>query len=202
MMRRLLLWLILPLLLSACAEPIWAPDEAVARARYVSNEPPSITLFTVVRKLGGEGAHAGLMINGSQRVMFDPAGTWTNPAAPERNDLHYGITPLIEKYYVDYHARATYDVYEQTVPVSAEVAELAIQRAASNGAVGKALCGNSVSGILRGLPGFDEVGKTFFPGKLMREFAKLPGVVTTVHTDSDSDDNKALLAQQVVTPGQ
>lgn len=195
-MHRLFLCLFLPLLLAACAQPVWAPDDAVARARYVSTDGPSITLFTVVRKLGGEGAHAGLMINGSQRVLFDPAGTWHHPSAPERNDLFFGITPRMKQYYIDYHARATYDVYEQTVPVSAAVAELAIQRAASNGAVGKALCGNSISSILRGLPGFENVGKTFFPGKLMREFAGLPGVVTSVHHDADADNNKALLATQ------
>ena len=69
-MRRFAICLALPLvvLLAGCgAEPVWAPDEAVARARYVSGEEPSITLFTVVRKRGGEGAHSGLMIDGSQR---------------------------------------------------------------------------------------------------------------------------------------
>ncbi|MGB7321210.1 MAG: hypothetical protein WBC95_07340, partial [Albidovulum sp.] len=84
-MRRLAVCLALTLALGACgAEPVWAPDADVARARFVSGEPPSITLYTVVRKVGGEGAHSGLMINGSQRVMFDPAGTWHHPTVPER----------------------------------------------------------------------------------------------------------------------
>jgi hypothetical protein len=197
-MRRLLLCLILPLFLANCAEPVWAPDEAVARARYHSDEPPSITLFTVVRRLGGEGAHSGLMINGSQRVMFDPAGTWHHPTVPERNDLFYGITPRMKQFYIDYHARQTYDVYEQRVPVSAEVAELAIRRAESNGAVGKALCGISVSHILRKIPGFENIPNTYFPNKIMRAFGELPGVVTIKHEDGDSDNNKAVLANQLV----
>lgn len=199
-MLRLLIALCLPLVLTACAEPVWAPDDAVARARYVSDEPPSITLFTVVRKLGGEGAHSGLMINASQRVMFDPAGTWYHPTVPERNDLHFGITPRMKQFYIDYHARETFDVYEQTVLVSPEVAEIALRRAQANGAVGKALCGNSVSAILRDVPGFEHIGQRFFPKRIMRDFAELPGVVTVKHSDGDADDNQALLAQQTAAP--
>jgi hypothetical protein len=195
-MRRLLIALALPLFLANCAEPVWAPDEAVARARYVSDEPPSITLFTVVRKLGKEGAHSGLMINGSQRIMFDPAGTWTHPTVPERNDVHFGITPRMKQFYIDYHARETYDVYEQTVIVSPEVAELAIRRVQENGAVGKALCSNAISGVLRDIPGFESVGSSFFPKRIMNAFGELPGVTTVVHDDTDSDNNKALLAAQ------
>lgn len=198
-MRRLLIALCLPLFLAACAEPVWAPDEAVARARYVSDEPPSITLFTVVRKLGKEGAHSGLMINGSQRIMFDPAGTWTHPTVPERNDVHFGITPRMKQFYIDYHARETYDVYEQTVVVSPEIAELAIRRVEQNGAVGKALCGNAISSVLRDIPGFESVGKSFFPKKIMRAFGELPGVTTVVHADNDADNNQALLATQSQT---
>ena len=201
-MRSLLIALALPLFLANCAEPVWAPDEAVAQARYVSDEGPSITLFTVVRKLGGEGAHTGLMINGSQRVMFDPAGTWHHPTVPERNDLFYGITPRMKQFYINYHARETYDVYEQRVPVSAQVAELAIQRAAANGAVGKALCGNSISSILRDIPGFEGVKKTLFPNKIMRAFAEIPGVVTIVHADDDSDNNASVLTTQLQPSGQ
>lgn len=196
-MRHLIIALALPLFLAACADPVWAPDEAVARARYVSDEPPSITLYTVVRRLGGEGAHSGLMINGSQRVIFDPSGSWSNPAAPERNDLLYGITPKLKQYYIDYHARETYDVYEQTVPVSREVADLALQRAAANGAVGNGFCGNSISAILRGLPGFEGVRRSLFPNKIMRDFGQVPGVVTRKYVDDDPDFNKPLLAVQI-----
>lgn len=199
-MRRLVIALALPLFLANCAEPVWAPDEEVARARYVSTEPPSITLFTVVRRLGDEGAHSGLMINGSQRVIFDPAGTWTHPEAAERNDLHYGMTPRMKQYYIDYHARETFDMYEQVVVVSPEVAELAIKRAAENGAVGKALCGNSISAILGDVPGFESVGKSYFPKAIMRDFAKLPGVVTYKYIDDDPTTTKPLVAVRVQGP--
>ncbi|MGB7322690.1 MAG: hypothetical protein WBC95_14865, partial [Albidovulum sp.] len=154
------------------------------------------TLYTVVRKVGGEGAHSGLMINGSQRVMFDPAGTWHHPTVPERNDLHYGVTERMRKFYIDYHARETYDVIEHRVPVSAEVAEHAIRVAEAYGAVNKAFCGNSVSDILNDLPGFETVPHTFFPNKVMKAFAKLPGVTTKVHVDGDPDNNSGVLLIQ------
>ncbi len=199
-MRKVVIAVALPLFLAACgAESVWAPDEAVDRARYVSGEEPSITLFTVVRKTGGGGEHSGLMIDGSQRVLFDPAGTWHLPSLPERNDLFYGITPRMKAFYIDYHARETYDVVEQRVPVSAEVAEMAIRKAQGYGAVNKVFCGTSVSSILKGLPGFESVSNTFFPGKIMREFGELPGVTTKVHHDGDPDNNHGILLVQAQT---
>ncbi|GAB4385722.1 hypothetical protein [Albidovulum sp.] len=196
-MRHLLAALAALFLLAGCgADHVWAPDEAVARARYVSPDPPSITLYTVVRKRGGEGAHSGLMINGSQRVLFDPAGTWYHPAVPERNDLHYGITEQMRKFYIDYHARETYDVVEYTVPVSREVADMAIRRAEEYGAANKAFCGRSVSYVLQGLPGFETIPRSFFPNRIMNAFAALPGARMKVHVDGDPDNNSGVLLVQ------
>ena len=196
MLRRFLLCLVLPLVLAACgADNKWASDADVARATYVSGEPPSITLYTVVRKTG-EGAHSGLMINGSQRVLFDPAGTWYHPHLPERHDVHFGITDQMKRFYVDYHARETYDVIEQRVAVSREVADFAIRRVLSNGSVSKAMCGESVSTVLRDIPGFQSIPRSFLPGKIKRAFGELPGVVTKLHIDGDPDDNSGVLMVQ------
>ncbi|MGB3146669.1 MAG: hypothetical protein WBA91_02795, partial [Paracoccaceae bacterium] len=71
----------------------------------------------------------------------------------------------------------------------------------ANGAVAKSLCGSSVSSVLRQIPGFEHVGRTLFPKKIMRSFGELPGVVTVLHKDTDSDDRTGkLLAQSAVTP--
>ncbi|SPH23383.1 hypothetical protein DEA8626_02447 [Defluviimonas aquaemixtae] len=196
-MKRLGLSLVVTLTLAGCgAERVWAPDEAVARARYVSGESPSITLYTVERRDNGTGEHSGLMIDGSQRVMFDPAGTWHHPWVPERNDLHYGITEQMRKFYIDYHARETYDVIEYKIPVSPEVAELAIRRAESYGAVNKAFCGVSVSHVLKDLPGFEDVPRTFFPNRITKAIADKPGVTRRVHQDGDPDNNHGVLLVQ------
>ena len=187
-MRKALLCLSLPLALAACgAEPVWAPDEAVARARYVSNEPASLTLYTVISKRNGTGGHSALMINASQRVLFDPAGTFKVGSVPERNDLLYGITERMRKLYIDYHARDTYDVLAQTIQVSPAVAEQALREAQSYGAVNKAFCGNSVSDILKDLPGFENTPRTFSPVRISEAFAAHPGVMTHLYRDGDQD---------------
>lgn len=187
-MRKALLCLSLPLALAACgAEPVWAPDEAVARARYVSNEPTSLTLYTVVSKRNGTGGHSALMINASQRVLFDPAGSFKVGSVPERNDLLYGITERMRKLYIDYHARDTYDVLAQTIQVSPAVAEQALREAQSYGAVNKAFCGNSVSDILKELPGFENTPRTFSPVRISGAFAARPGVMTRLYRDGDPD---------------
>jgi hypothetical protein len=200
-MRRLFLSLSIVLSLGACgADQVWAPDADVAAARYVHDGPPSVTLFTVIKVSSEGGAHSGLMINGSQRVMFDPAGTWHHPKLPERNDVHFGVTDKMVTFYIDYHARETYYVVEQTVPVSLPVADLLIQRALSHGAVAKAMCSNSVTDILRGVPGFETIPATWFPKKLMEAFGRLPGATSRTITDDDADDNHGVLLVQVGDP--
>lgn len=204
-MRHWIACLIVPALLAGCgAEPVWAPDEEVMRAAYYNDDaPPSITLFTVLNNRSGEGAHSALMINASQRVIFDPAGTWWHRMAPERNDLHYGITPTMLKFYTDYHARETYHVDIQRLEVSPEVAEAALKLAEEYGAVPKAFCGRSTSDILRQLPGFETVPHSIFPGSIMRGFAKVDGVERRQVYDKDSDNNRGVLvAQQTAAPVQ
>ncbi|WP_103332301.1 hypothetical protein [Pseudotabrizicola formosa] len=196
-MLRLILALVAVLSLAACAtEPKWATDEAVAQARYVHDGPPTVTLFTVLATRDGSGAHSGLMINGSERIMFDPAGTWYHPAVPERNDVHFGVTPRMVSFYIDYHARETFDVVEQTVVVSPGVAELVMQRAKAYGSVPKAQCTRSISAILSDVPGFESLPSTWYPAKLMDAFGKLPGVTSRTITDSDADDNHGVLMVQ------
>jgi len=201
-MRRLLLCLAAFLTLAACvgAEPKWASDQAVAAGRYQDPGPKTITLFTVLSTRNGSGAHAGLMINGSQRVMFDPAGTWYHPDLPERNDVHFGMTPKMVNFYIDYHARKTYDVVEQTIEVSPEVAEVAMSRAMAYGAVPKAQCTKSISYILRGVPGFENLPQTWFPKTLMKAFGELPGVTSRTITDTDADNNHGVLLMQTKVP--
>lgn len=189
--------LLLSLLLSACtAEKVWAPDEDVARAAYRHPGPSTITLVTVISNRSKAGAHSALVINAGQRVLFDPAGTWWHRAAPERNDVHYGMTPLMLEFYTDYHARETFHVVLQTREVSPEVAERALRLVERNGAVPNALCGRSTSAVLRQLPGFETVPRSIGPRAVMRAFAELPDVETRTIFDDDPDRNRELLAAQ------
>lgn len=196
-MRCLILCFVALFGLSACAATsVYAPQGAVDAARYVAAPPTSITLYTVINNRSGAGAHSGLLINASQQVMFDPAGTFQHPRVPERNDVHYGMTPRIVNFYIDYHARETFRVIEQTVVVSPGVAELVKQRAEAHGAVPKAQCSNSISAILNGVPGFESLGSTWYPKKLSDAFGKLPGVKSRTITDDSADKNHGVLLVQ------
>ena len=60
MLRRSFLALAVPAVLAACgADSKWADDSTVNAARFTSNEPPSITLFTVIGIPRGEGGRDG-----------------------------------------------------------------------------------------------------------------------------------------------
>ena len=175
------------------AEPKWASDAEVARAAYSHDGPPKLTLFTVINNRTGSGAHTGLLINADERILFDPAGTWYHPQLPERNDVHFGMSPGIVDFYIDYHTRETYRTVIQEIEVTPEVARIAKQRALAYGAVPKGQCAFSTSGILLGVPGFESLSRSWFPKKLMREFGALPGVTTNVVYDDDPDDNSGFI---------
>lgn len=175
------------------AEPKWAPQELVTRAAYKHDGPPTLTLFTVINNTTGAGAHSALMVNGSQRVIFDPAGTWYHPQLPERNDVHFGMSEEVVDFYVDYHSRVTYRTVIQEIVVSPEVAQAAMNGILAYGAVPKAQCSNSITTILAGVPGFESIPHTWFPKKLSSSFGALQGVTENVVYDNDTDDNSGVV---------
>jgi len=187
---------LLPLIVAACggpAEPVWAPDDAVQNATYKHNGPPKITLFTVINVRSGSGGHSGLMINGDQRLLFDPAGTFKLPFAPERNDVHFGMTERALKVYIDYHARQTWNVRSQELEVTPQQARLLTKLVQQYGAVPKAQCTLSITRILKQVPGFEGISVTYFPNSLSKKLAQISGVKTQLITDDDADTNHNVL---------
>ena len=195
----------LPLALSACsASESWAPDDIVSRAIYRDPSATYLTLYTMKNNGSGNGAHTALLINASQRVLFDPAGSFEQTRMPERNDVLFGVTPALEEYYVSYHARVTYYVLGQTVQVTPDVAERALQLALANGPVPQAHCARSTSQLLRQLPGFADFKQTWDPNRISEDFARLPGVTSREYHETDADD-KSIAAAQInaaLTTGQ
>ena len=187
----------LPLALSACgAQEVWAPDDVVSRAIYREPGRSYLTLYTMKNVGSDSGAHTALLINASQRVMFDPAGSWKQAVMPERNDVLFGVTPRLEQLYVSFHARITYYVIGQTIEVSPEVAERSLQLALISGPVPQANCARVTSRILRQLPGFESIRVSWGPNNVADDFGKLPGVVTTEYRENDADD-KTLAAAEI-----
>lgn len=175
------------------AERVWAPDDVVARAVYDHPGPASITIYTMVNTETGGGAHTSMMVNASQRVIFDPAGSFSHPAIPERNDVLFGITPRVLDVYRDFYARESYFMIEQSVTVSPEVAEQALALVQAHGAVPEALCTQATTSVLSRLPGFEAVRPALFPKSLSRSFAELPGASYREIHDDDPDENAYVL---------
>ncbi len=192
-MRGLFLAIASFVFLSACAvESVWAPDETVSRAAYHHDGPPRITLFTMINNKTGAGAHTSIMINGSQRVVFDPAGSFKHETLPERNDVVFGITPQVADVYTRFHARKTFHVKVQQLDVSEELAERALRVVMDFGPVPKAACARSSSTVLAQLfPG--QIKKTWFPKQLAEQFGVLSGVTERELYEYDSDDNSRVL---------
>ncbi|MBE3639438.1 hypothetical protein [Mangrovicoccus algicola] len=164
------------------------PPEAVAAAHFRSGNPPALTLYTNVRIATGKGAHTALVIDGPERVVFNPAGTWHHPKAPRIDDVHYGFTEPMEAWFVDYHARETYYVRQQKLQVPMATAARALQLAEETGPVMATFCTLRTSQIIAALPGFEDFPRTLFPDVASEAFAQYPGVETrTFHDDSPDD---------------
>ena len=205
-MNRRTFILIAPLSLTACGivdrKEIFASQAEIDSIRYVHPGPKSLTLMTMKNTGSDNGAHTGLLISASQRVLWDPAGTFGHSTIPERNDVHFGITPQLEKLYVSFHSRVTFYTLIQKVDVLPEVAEMAQQLAIDNGPTSKAACTINISRMLGKLPGFESIRTTFFPNNLSDQFALIPGVLTHEYRESDSNDKDiatAAIDQQLST---
>ena len=186
----------LVLAVAGCAtKQPYADDATIASVSYRDAGDASITLYTMVNNRTGKGGHSALLINASERIIFDPAGSFYADIVPERNDVLFGITPRVERAYRSAHARTTFHVVRQTIPVTAEQAEAAYRMALANGAVPGAFCANATSGILNRVPGFGTIKQTFYPTNLQAQVAQLPGVVTDKYYEGDDEDLQAALAR-------
>jgi hypothetical protein len=197
-----LLWLCALLLtVAGCASKApYADDASIAAASYSDPVPAYLTLYTMVNNRTGAGGHSALLINASERVIFDPAGSFYADIVPERNAVLFGIRPGVEKAYRSAHARSTHHVVSQTVQVTPEQAQIAYQLALKAGRVAGAFCTNATSSLLKSIPGFeDKIDVVFYPTKLRDQFAQIPGVQTdTLYEDDDGDLATALVQGNVV----
>lgn len=185
--------------LAACGEtpePVWASEVAVSQARYIPPDTSTVQLLTMVSNSDGSGGHTALLIDGPQRVLFDPAGSWFHPMIPERHDVLYGMSPQFYGFYMDYHARESYHVVVQELDVSPGQAAALIEAVEGYGPVPRTQCSAAVSSVLARTPGFETMSRNLFPLRTMQQFAALPGVRESRIYDDDSDDNYELLNAQ------
>lgn len=187
---RLLTGMAVAAVLAGCAAD-QNPDSSdieVAAAAFVASGPPSVTLVTVVNNRTGAGGHTALVVNGSQQVIFDPAGSFRDPRVVEKGDVLYGMTPGWVQAFKSAHARTTHHVVSQTITVTQAQAEEALRLVRGNGSVAGAYCANITSGILSEVDGFEGISRTFYPVKLMDQFAAYPNVRTQKYYENDEGD--------------
>jgi hypothetical protein len=186
------------LLVAGCSVYTPAAPEEIARARHVEGEPYSVTLISMVSTRSGRSAHSALLINGSQQVLYDPAGTFTHPDLPRRGDIHYGVTPRYLDYYERYHARFSHYVQSQTIYVSRAAADQVLANAEARGPTPKMLCNTSIAAVLKPVPPFDGVRMSIFPEAAREDFARIPGVEDSFVYDDDIGQNNAWEAAAAV----
>ena len=194
MLARFFCLAVLVLGIAGCAgnEP-YADDATIAAVSY-RDAPASLTLYTMVNNRTGKGGHSALRIDASESIIFDPAGSFYADIVPERNDVLFGISPRVEQAYRSSHARSTFHVVSQTIPVSAAQAETAYRLALANGPVPGAFCANATSNLLRQVPGLESIRPTFYPTNLQRQVDQLPGVTTERYYEGDDADLQVGLA--------
>lgn len=166
-----------------------ASQEEVEAAFYRSDAPPSISLMSMVSEASERSEHVGILINGSQRVLYDPAGDYYVLSRPRRDDIHYGMTDQWVQHYESFHSRLGFYVEKLTIPVSLQVADLAIARSQERGETYHTQCATSASWVLSGLPGFERIPRTMSPDTIRQVFATLPGVQTDIIRESDRGQN-------------
>ena len=181
MLTRLCLCISLVVLAGCGAERQMAAQAPLAYTPYVAEGPATIMLITSINGRSDAGAHSALVINGSERVLYDPAGSWElkNGMAPERDDMHYGMFPAALDKYMAFQSNGIFYATQQTLVVPLAIADQAIAEAKAQGSTPAALCSHSVSTVLGKLPGFEGLSVAFFPKAISQAFAKLPGVVET-----------------------
>ena len=191
-----------PLVLAGCTgQAVWAPDDAVARARFHAPGPPLVTLYTCLNNDTRSGAHTGLLINATERVLFDPAGSFETPGMVERNDLLFGITDALEAEYTAFQASGGYHLIKLTCELSLQEAMLAHAAAAREGPVAQTQCTRGAAHVLKAVPRFSGLRTSLFPDNLMRQFAALPGVTAEfIYLDDDEwrESAQEAYAQEVL----
>jgi len=172
-----------------------ADATTIAAVSYRDPGPSTLTLYTMVNNRSGGGGHTSLMINASERVIFDPAGSFKADIVPERNDVLFGVTPAVEEAYRGSHARSTFHVLVQEIEVTPEQAEVAYRLALSSGPVADAFCTSATARLLQQVPGLESIDSVLFPTKLADQFEAIPGVTSNRYYENDSADLQDGLAR-------
>ena len=162
-----------------------APDPVPPTARFAHDGPASVTLLTVKNAQAGMGDHAALLIEGSERVLYDPAGSFELPGVARRNDVLFGISPDVEQIYLGYHARATHDVVVRSLPLQRAEADALIAQVEARPPAQPGFCAIRAGSALRSVPGLEGLSTSPWPRALGQSLEARPGVTKRRVTATD-----------------
>ena len=165
-------------ILTACGGVVHGnAPEVAARAHYVHNGPPEIALITIIHKPTDFMWHSALLINADERVLFESGGFWNDPDDHRLNDIVFNMTDERLAKYADHRGNlAVWDIVMHRVPVSAQVAMAAKQRAMGHESVVAGFCAQGVASVLQVVPGLEGLGNVILPHDLVPLMEKMPGV--------------------------
>jgi hypothetical protein len=93
---------------------------------YVHDGSTRIYLYSMVNNESSAGAHSALVVNASQSMIFDPAGTINHNVFIEQDDELYGATPSVLELFTRAHASKTHHVVIQDLDVTPEITDRAL----------------------------------------------------------------------------
>lgn len=187
-MKRVLLVILACATFAACTKPSNDATPDKIQESIYRGGAPKLTLMTMINNRTGKGSHSSILVNGSQSVLFDPAGSFGHPSLAERGDVIYGMSPRWIQTYKSAHARETFHVVSHELAITSAQAEQLLQLVQARGAVSDAYCAHSISGILKQTQGFEGIKQGFYPTALMEQFQTIPNVKTTRYYENDKGD--------------
>ncbi len=179
-------------LLTGCAGVDLTTDaefikELRAETSYLPvNAPPSTTLVLAEHKGGSGAVHAALIVTGSERLIYDPSGSFTHPDTRRYGDVVYGASDDIVELFALHNADKNHDAVMRTIALQPEEAETMLDAARTHGGAMPGFCAKSVASVLRSVPRFASMRDTFWPSNVQQDFESIAPVAIRSVTDTDS----------------
>ncbi len=150
------------------------------------NAPPSTTLVLAEHKGGSGAVHAALIVTGSERLIYDPSGSFTHPDTRRYGDVVYGASDEIVELFALHNADRNHDAVMRTIALESDEAEILLNSARTHGGAMPGFCAKSVASVLRSVPRFASMRDTFWPSNVQQDFENVSPVEIRSVSDTDS----------------
>jgi RHS repeat-associated protein len=154
---------------------------------YVQNNPVNLIdplgLETVVIIMSGNfNPHAAVRVdNGSDPVLYDPAGSYNFGYMRPSGDQFWGQQSDLDRY-INYHLKDGSDITLYRFNTTPKQESIIANRIENQEGVMGGFCAQATSGVIDGVGPFDDLGGYWLPSSLGKKLSKLPEVnIDKVH---------------------